>query len=99
MWLKIKASLLAFLALCRNPDFNFVSQCAHIGWSYVFVTMPALLFHVPLLWTASCTVTAAAIKEEWDAHGLETPAVAGNSYLDFAFWCIGVALAILALKG
>jgi hypothetical protein len=97
-WIQIKADISAFWALCKNPDFNFVSQTAHIGWGFIFVTTPVLLFHLPLFMPAFGTVLLTGIKEYSDAHGGETPAVAGNSWEDFGFWCVGVLLAVMVLR-
>jgi hypothetical protein len=80
-----------------NVSFNSVSQCAHVGWGYIFVTAPAMIFHAHYWWFALAVVLGAGVKEYADAHGLETPDVAGNSWEDWAFWIIGVALALAVL--
>jgi hypothetical protein len=76
---------------------NFIAQSAHVGWGYIFVTAPAMLFHVHILWIALGVVALTGAKEYWDAHGLETPDVAGNSWVDFAYWFLGVWLALIVL--
>jgi hypothetical protein len=80
-----------------NVSFNQVSQWAHVGWGYLLTTLPVMLLHWHLYWVAPAIVLGAAIKEYSDAHGLETPDVAGNSWEDFSFWCVGVAIGIAAL--
>lgn len=81
-----------------NVSFNSVSQYAHVGWGYLLSTAPVLLFHIPLWITAPLVVIGAGIKEYWDAHGLETPEIAGSSWEDFAYWCVGVAAAIMVIR-
>ncbi len=81
-----------------NVSFNQVSQYAHVGWGYILTTLPTLLFHIPLYYIAPLIVAGAAIKEYSDAHGLETPEVAGNSWEDFGFWCIGIILGCIVLR-
>ncbi len=81
-----------------NVSFNQVSQFAHVGWGYLLVTAPVLLFHCPLKYSAGVILAGAAIKEYADAHGLETPEVAGSSWEDFAFWCVGIGAALIVLR-
>ena len=77
-----------------NPSFNTISQFSHVGWGYLLTTLPVLAFHFPLIWVVSAIVLGAGIKEYSDSNGLETPDVAGNSWEDFGFWCIGIVLAV-----
>jgi hypothetical protein len=82
-----------------NVSFNSVSQYAHIGWGYIFVTAPALLFGPKVLWwTLGVCILGEAIKEIWDSNGLETKEVAGNSWEDFGFWCIGNFTAVISIE-
>jgi hypothetical protein len=86
-----------------NPSFNFVSQAAHFAWGYIFVTFPSLIIlrfaHRLTIWEL-LTIVAVAVavtggKEYWDAHGLETPEIAGNSWVDFWWWSAGIGLGAL----
>jgi hypothetical protein len=81
-----------------NVSLDETSQYAHVGWGYLLTTLPVLVFHKPVWWFAGSVIVAAGIKEYADAHGLETPDVAGNSWKDFAFWSVGVVTGILACK-
>jgi hypothetical protein len=81
-----------------DPTFNEISQFSHIGWGYLLTTVLALVFHVHPLVACAIVTTGAGIKEYSDAHGGETPLVAGNSWEDFAFWCVGIALGLLVLR-
>lgn len=76
----------------NNPSFNQVSQLSHVGWGYLLTTLPAWVFHIPVYYPAIGVTIAAAIKEYLDAHGLETPEVAGNSWVDFGFYFLGVVI-------
>lgn len=80
-----------------DPSFNQVSQFSHVGWGYLLTTAPALLFHKHVWPFAIPVMVGAAAKECWDAHGGESPIVAGNSWEDFGFWCVGIILALLIL--
>jgi hypothetical protein len=80
-----------------NLTFDEVSWLGHIGWGYLLVTLPVLKFHAPLHIMAPIVIAAAG-KEYWDCHGLETEAVSGGvkgSWIDFATWCIGIWLGVL----
>jgi hypothetical protein len=80
-------------------SFNFVSQTAHVGWGYIFVTAPAMMFGPKVLWwTLLICVIGEAVKEIWDSRGLETKEVAGNSYEDFAFWCVGNGAGVICIE-
>ena len=80
-----------------NIDFNFVSQSSHIGWGYLVTTALVLLFHWPIWVVALSLILIAGAKEYWDCHGLETPDVAGNSWIDWMFYCIGILFGSLVL--
>ena len=80
-----------------NPSFNFISQSSHIGWGYLIVTVCVLVFHWALAPVALGLVAIAGAKEYWDCHGLETPQEAGNSWEDWAFYCIGIILGSIVL--
>jgi hypothetical protein len=80
-----------------SPSFNTVSQCAHVGAGYFLVTAPVLAFHWPLWIVAGVVVLFAGAKEYYDCHGGETPLVAGDSWEDFFFWCVGIGLSALVL--
>ena len=84
-----------------NISQNFRDQAAHVGWGYIFVTAPAMLFHVDYRWIALTVVLGTALKEYLDAHGMEDKATAGNSWEDFGYWCagVGLALAVLVFSG
>jgi hypothetical protein len=93
MKLTLKASPLVTL--------QSVSQYAHVGWGYIFVTAPTLLIgQRAMWWAAALTLVASAGKEYWDFHGLEDDATSGGlrgSLEDFGFWCVGNALAVILL--
>jgi hypothetical protein len=80
-----------------NISDNFIAQSAHVGWGYIFVTAPAMLFHVRWWWIALAVVALTGAKEYLDAHGLEDKATAGNSYEDWFFWIIGTLLGVVVL--
>jgi hypothetical protein len=82
-------------------SFNFVSQTAHVGWGYIFVTAPAMMFHVKWWILVVGVIVLTGIKEYADSHGLETPDVAGDSWEDWAWWIVGtlLALAVLVFSG
>ena len=80
-----------------NPSFNTVSQFSHVGWGYLLVTAPTLLLHHAVWWSAGPVLLLSGAKEYWDCHGGETPVVAGDSWEDFFFWCVGVGLAVVTL--
>ena len=81
---------------------QFVSQAAHIGFGYIFLTIPVLLtgsFTV-MWWTLGALVAGEGAKEYWDCHGLEDPATSGGvsgSWEDFAFWVLGNVIGVLTL--
>lgn len=81
---------------------QFVSQAAHTGFGYIFLTVPVLLtgsFTV-MWWTLGVLVTGEAGKEYWDCHGLEDPETSGGvsgSWEDFSFWVVGNVLAVVVL--
>jgi hypothetical protein len=83
-------------SLAVNVTLQSVSQYAHVGWGYIFVTFPTLLLGPKVLWwTAGAVLIGTGIKEYADCHGLEMPDVSGGvkgSWQDFAFWCVGNAL-------
>lgn len=81
-----------------DVSFNQVSQYAHIGWGYILTTLPILLLHLPIYYVAPAIIIGAGIKEYADAHGLETAEVAGNSWEDFGFWCVGILLGCIVLR-
>lgn len=77
---------------------NQTSQYAHVGWGYLLVTAPVLILHRFahhnfILAVAAVVVVTAGLKEYWDSHGLESKVLAGNSWEDFGFWCVGVITA------
>ena len=75
-----------------------VSQYAHVGWGYVFITFPLPFISTRFMWWRLLVcVLGEAGKEYWDSHGLETPEVAGNSWKDWFFWCLGNATGVAAL--
>jgi hypothetical protein len=80
---------------------NFRDQAAHVGWGYIFVTAPAMLFHVKWWILVVGVIVLTGAKEYADSHGLETPDVAGNSWEDWGFWCVGalLGLAVLVFSG
>jgi hypothetical protein len=80
-----------------NPSFNAVSQFSHVGWGFLLVIAAVLGFHAPPLWAASVVVVLAGAKEAYDCNGGETPVIAGDSWEDFFFWCLGVGLALVTL--
>jgi hypothetical protein len=84
-----------------NVTFNQTAQYAHVGWGYIFVTAPAMMFHVKWWILVAGVIALTGCKEWWDSHGLETPDVAGNSFEDWAFWIVGtlLALAVLVFSG
>jgi hypothetical protein len=84
----------------RSPlvTLDSVSQYAHVGWGYILVTAPTLFIGQKALPYAMCAVfVGSAIKEYWDAHGLEDPVTAGNSVVDFFWWCVGNAMGVAVL--
>lgn len=74
-----------------------IAQWGHVGWGALLTLAPAVIFHKSVLYFAAAVIVLAAIKEWWDSHGLESPALAGNSWEDWAFWCVGVALGIAVI--
>lgn len=84
-----------------NLSLEEVSQFAHVGWGYLFVTFPFLILRVPLYITVPIVVAAAAAKEYADCHGLENEQTSGGttgSWEDFIFWCLGVVIAVAAIR-
>jgi hypothetical protein len=80
-----------------NISNNFIAQSSHVGWGYIFVTAPVWLFHANAWYVSLVVIAGTGAKEIWDAHGLETKELAGNSWQDWAFWCTGVGLALAVL--
>lgn len=80
-----------------NVSNDLIGQLAHVGWGFMVTAFPIIAFHWPIYYTAGATLILAGAKEYWDSHGLETPQMAGNSWVDFGAYCIGVALAGLAV--
>jgi hypothetical protein len=99
-----KAGVITFVTL------QFVSQAAHVGFGYIFVTMPALIAsHFCTIdtvkrigWISGAVVLiGSGIKEIWDVNGLEDPVTSGGvkgSWQDFGFWCLGNALGLAMLE-
>lgn len=73
---------------------NAIAQMAHVGWGALLTLAPAVMFHKSVWYFAGAVIILAAGKEYWDSHGLESKALAGNSWEDWAFWCLGVALGL-----
>lgn len=66
-----------------------VGQCA-IFWFVVVFAWPGWL-------SAIATLGFAALKEAWWDPRYETEETAGSGLEDFAFWALGVAVAIIGL--
>lgn len=71
---------------------NMIAQMAHVGWGALLTLAPAVMFHESPYYFAAAVVVLAAGKEYWDSHGLESTALAGNSWEDWGFWCLGASL-------
>jgi hypothetical protein len=85
--------------MTMDGSFDTVAQISHVGLGYLLTTAPALLRpRLRPAAVAAVVVLFAGIKEYADGHGLQTSAVAGNSWEDFGFWCVGVALGLLVLR-
>jgi hypothetical protein len=80
-----------------NISGNFIAQSSHVGWGYIFTTAPILMFHTRFWLVALAVVGLTGLKELWDANGLESKELAGNSWEDWAFWIIGTLLALTVL--
>jgi hypothetical protein len=85
--------------MTMDGSFDIVAQISHVGLGYLLTTAPVLLRpRLRPAVAAGVVILIAGIKEYADGHGLQTAAVAGNSWEDFAFWCIGVVLALFVLR-
>jgi hypothetical protein len=73
---------------------NAIAQMAHVGWGALLTLAPAVMFHTNVLYFALAVSVIAAGKEWWDSRGLESVALAGNSWEDWAFWEVGVTLGV-----
>jgi hypothetical protein len=73
---------------------NAIAQMAHVGWGALLTLAPAVMFHKSAWYFAVAVVIGAAAKEYADAHGLESEALAGNSWEDWSYWCVGGALGL-----
>ena len=79
-------------------DFDRNSQFAHFGMAAtVYLTLGRFL-HGHLFWSLVIMgIIAAAVKEFWwDSHE-ENAATRGSDLEDFAFYCVGIAYALLIL--
>lgn len=77
-----------------------LAQFAHIGWGYIFVTFPHIVFHANWIYTAITVCIVSGVKEYADCHGLEDTETSGGvsgSWLDFLMWCVGIALGVFAV--
>ena len=74
---------------------DFIAQTSHIGWGFLLTISPALLLHQSVWWFAIGWSAISGAKEFWDAHGLESKQLAGNSWEDWAFWNVGIGYAVI----
>lgn len=77
-----------------NVSADTIGQLSHVGWGFMVTAFPMMAFHWPIYYAAPLTLLLAGAKEYWDSHGLETPEMAGNSWKDFAFYAVGVGIAL-----
>jgi hypothetical protein len=70
----------------------FVAQASHVGWGALAVVT---LSQWCGLWPAVALVVFGAANKEWldTSHLFEGDSIA-DSFLDFTFWCVGVALGV-----
>lgn len=84
--------------MISDSDFNRVSQSAHLLAGALAVCATVAIFGASYKWYgAGGIIIFAAIKEFWYDYKYETPEIRGSSSEDFAFYCIGVIISLLAL--
>jgi hypothetical protein len=76
--------------------FNQVSQMSHIAGGLALVFGAQVLFGSYIIATVIFLLLA-AIKEFWYDYKFETEIVRGSSLMDFVFYTVGVAIAIVAI--
>jgi len=78
-----------------NKTFDTVSQIAHIFFA-MSIVLTFDRFGLGLLGLIVVFIFA-ALKEFWYDYHFESMTVRGSSLRDFAFYCLGMGLAILVL--
>lgn len=71
-------------------------QISHIGWG-AFLTL-AFAHHVGVWFAALYLFIVASLKEAVFDPLVETKALQGSGWVDWAFWCLGIGLGILAAR-
>jgi hypothetical protein len=74
---------------------NTLAQMAHVGWGCAGVLL-FTLFGYFILGTGAM-VAFASLKEGVFDPLTETPAAQGSGWEDFAFWCVGILIAVLMI--
>jgi hypothetical protein len=96
------ATIIWIFRRIANVSFDEVSQFAHFFAAYASVMTGGFLYGHTGVWVSGAQMIAfAAIKEGWFDPKYETPDIAGNGWVDFGFYFLGVAAAtgVFYLRG
>jgi hypothetical protein len=74
---------------------KWINQLAHVGWG-AFLTL-AISQHTHTYYAALAVLAAATVKEAIVDPLTETVALQGSGFEDWAFWCLGIAVGLIAL--
>ncbi|MGA2481720.1 MAG: hypothetical protein ABSF92_01215 [Candidatus Acidiferrales bacterium] len=78
-----------------NLSYDALAQLAHVGWAGTLTLIVALWLP---LWVALVFVPlAGAVKEFAIEPRIEDAETQGSAWRDFAFWCLGVGIAFIAV--
>jgi hypothetical protein len=75
---------------------NVLAQIAHVGWGALLVlALHDHFWNLSLSSAVGAVIGFAALKEAVFDPLTEDTATQGSGWVDFAFWCVGAALAFV----